>query len=214
MNRLLRFLGVILLSTSQLFAQTDTNAAKILKGVSSKYKSYSSLNASFVLTILDQKTKKQEQQAGTVTIKGMMFNLSMNNQTVQSDGKTTWTYLKESNEVQVSDNVNDPNAISPTNIFTMYEKGFKSKFIADKTVNGKLMQMLELVPEDTKKSFFKVQLMIDKSGQFVSEAKIFDKNGNIYTYTIQKFNPNAPAATDVFVFNKAKYPGVEIVDLR
>jgi outer membrane lipoprotein-sorting protein len=96
----------------------------------------------------------------------------------------------------------------------MYEKGFKSKFLADKTVAGKAVQLIELTPDDNKKSYFKIQLTIDKAGKYVNEAKVFDKNGNIYTYSIVKFTPNAAVTDDLFSFNKSKYPGVEIVDLR
>jgi hypothetical protein len=138
----------------------------------------------------------------------------MNGQTVMCDGNTTWTYMKESNEVQISDNKPSADAITPTSIFTMYEKGFKSKFLANKTIAGKAVQLIELTPDDNKKSYFKIQLTIDKVGKYVNEAKVFDKNGNIYTYSIVKFTPNAAVTDDLFSFNKAKYPGVEIVDLR
>ncbi|RYF62489.1 MAG: outer membrane lipoprotein carrier protein LolA, partial [Cytophagaceae bacterium] len=33
-------------------------------------------------------------------------------------------------------------------------------------------------------------------------------------YTITKFTPNAPAPDALFTFDKSKYPGVEVVDLR
>jgi outer membrane lipoprotein-sorting protein len=164
--------------------------------------------------VLDQKTKKTETQAGSITLRGAQFNLAMNDQTVMSDGKTTWTYLKESNEVQISEAKTSPDAITPTTIFTMYEKGFKSKFLSDKAVAGKAIQLIELIPEDNKKSYFKIQLSIDKAGQYVSEAKIFNKDGNIMTYAIVKLTPNATVTDDQFIFNKAKYPKVEVVDLR
>lgn len=214
MNRLLRFICVLTFSVTAVSAQTDPAATKILKGVSAKYKSYSSLNANFILSVTDQKTKKTEQQSGNVIIKDGKYNLTMSNQVVMSDGKTTWTYLKESNEVQISENTIDETAMSPSGLFTMYEKGFKSKYLAEKKVNGKVQQMIELIPEDNKKNYFKVQLMVDKAAQNISEAKVFDKNGSIYTYTIQKFTPNVNVSNDQFVFNKAKYPGVEVVDLR
>ena len=214
MKQLLSWFTLIMLSTGSLFAQSDAQSQKILKGVSARYKGYTSLSASFTLNILDQKSQKQEKQSGSILLKGDQFRLSMNDQTIISDGKTTWTYLEESNEVQISENVNDENAITPANIFTMYEKGFKSKFNGEKSVNGKTQQIIELVPEDTKKSFFKVQLQIDKAGQYVSEAKVFDKSGNIYTYSIQKFTPNATVTADQFTFNASTYPGIEIVDLR
>jgi outer membrane lipoprotein-sorting protein len=204
-------LGLI---ASQLMAQSDPKAQEILKGVSAKYKSYKSVSTSFKLNLLDQKSKKTTVQNGTVSLKGAAYNFAMSGQTVMCDGKTTWTYMKESNEVQVSDNKPSVDAISPTTIFTMYEKGFKSKFLADKKVSGKAIQLIELTPDDSKKSYFKIQLTIDKAGKYVNEAKVFDKNGNIYTYSIVKFTPNAIVTDDLFSFNKAKYPGVEIVDLR
>ena len=214
MKQLTCVLSLLILTFTASVAQQDPAATKILKGASTKYKSYSTITASFILSITDQKTKKVEQQSGNVIIKSGMFNLTMGNQVVQSDGKTTWTYLKESNEVQISENSKDLAGISPATIFTMYEKGFKSKYLAEKTVNGKVQQLIELIPEDNKKSYFKIQLMIDKAAQYVSEAKVFDKSGSIYTYTIQKFMPNALVSDDTFTFNPAKHPGVEVVDLR
>lgn len=214
MNRLICTVISLLLITSQLQAQTDAKAQEILKGVSAKYKSYKTLSASFKLSILDQKTKKVSTQNGSITLRGAQFNLVMNDQTVMSDGKTTWTYLKESNEIQISDNKPVGDGISPTTIFTMYEKGYKSKFLADKTVNKKAVQLIELIPEDAKKSFIKIQLTVDKVGKYISEAKIFDKSGSIYTYSIAKFTPNAAVTEDFFSFNKSKFPGVEVIDLR
>ena len=214
MNRILNVLCAILLITNQLSAQNDPKAQEILKGVSAKYKSYKTLTASFKLGILDQKTKKSSGQNGMVTIRSAAFNLSLNDQMVMCDGKTTWTYLKESNEVQISENKPSADAITPTNIFTMYEKGFKAKFLSEKSAGGKSIQLIELTPEDAKKNYFKIQLSIDKKEKYVREAKVFDKSGNIYTYSIVKFSPNAKVTEDMFTFNKAKYPGVEIVDLR
>jgi outer membrane lipoprotein-sorting protein len=214
MNRLFCTVISLLLITSQLNAQTDAKAQEILKGVSAKYKSYKTLSASFKLSILDQKTKKVTAQSGSITLRGAQFNLVMNDQTVMSDGKTTWTYLKESNEIQISDNKPVGDGISPTTIFTMYEKGYKSKFLADKIINKKAVQLIELIPEDAKKSFVKIQLTVDKAGKYISEAMIFDKSGAIYTYSIAKFTPNAVVTEDLFSYNKAKFPGVEIIDLR
>lgn len=215
MNKLLSALiALVFISTSSLPAQTDARATEILKGVSAKYRSYKSLQANFKLTRLDQATKKSESFSGSITISGTRYSFSMGEQTVMSDGKLTWTYLKESNEVQISEAKSDEGSISPTNIFTMYEKGFRTKFIGEKKSGNKTIQQIELTPEDQRKSYFKILLSIDKSGKFVSEAKIFEKGGGILTYAIVRFTPNIAVTNDNFVFNKAKFPGVEVVDLR
>ncbi len=214
MNRLFIALAGFLILSLNGFSQSDPKAQEILKGVSAKYKSYKSVVAAFKLTIVDQKSKKNEAAAGTITIQGSKFNFAMSDQTVMNDGKTNWTYLKESNEVQISDATSNPDAISPTTIFTMYEKGFKSKFMAEKAVGGKTVQLIQLAPDDAKKAYFRIELSIDKAGKFVNEAKVFNKDGKIITYSIVKFTPNAAVSDDLFTFNKAKYPNVEVVDLR
>ena len=76
------------------------------------------------------------------------------------------------------------------------------------------MQLIELYPEDNKKNYFKVLISISKKDKYVNSAKVFDKNGNIYTYSITKFTPNAIVTDNLFVFDKKKFPGVEVVDLR
>lgn len=206
---------IVFIVTALLFnfaskAQVDAKAQQILKEVSAKYKSYKTLSATFRLNLMDQKTKKSEVQNGSITLKGNMFNLSMADQVVMSDGKLTWTYLKESNEVQISEVKTSNDAISPANIFTMYEHGYKQKYLADK----KSFHLIELFPEDAKKNYFKIQLEINKKDKYVQTARVYDKNGNIYTYAIVKFTPDAATTDELFTFNKAKYPGVEVVDLR
>lgn len=207
-------LVLVFYCTYYLHAQTDAKAQEILKSVSAKYKSYKSLEASFKLDRLDQKSKKTESFTGNVLLSGLRFNFSMADQIVMSDGITTSTYLKESNEVQISEAKTTEGSITPTTIFTMYEKGFKSKYLGEKAIGGKQIQQIELTPEDPKKNYFKIILNIDKAAKYVSEAKIFEKSGGILTYSILKFTPNAPVTNENFFFNKAKYPGVEVVDLR
>ncbi|HKR07003.1 MAG TPA: outer membrane lipoprotein carrier protein LolA [Bacteroidia bacterium] len=195
-------------------AQTDPNADVILKAVSAKYKSYKTLSASFKLVIDNEKEKTKENQTGNITIKENKYKLEMDGQEVISDGKTIWTFLKEENEVQINDATTKKDAITPSSIFTIYEKGFKSKYIGEKTEAGKTIQQIELVPEDAKKPYFKIQLYINKEDKYVASAKVLNRNAIHLSYAVDKFSPDAPADDALFTFDKAKHPGVEVVDLR
>ncbi|HQV01191.1 MAG: outer membrane lipoprotein carrier protein LolA [Bacteroidia bacterium] len=205
---------VFLVSNILAQAQVDPKAQEILKSVSVKYKSFKTLSAKFKVNVTDQKTKTNESQVGTVILKGNKYKLLLGAQEIISDGNIVWTYLKDANEVQLNDPKSDPNAISPTNMFTIYEKGFKSKFIGEKVVGGKAVQIIELVPEDTKRNFSKVQLTVSKAEKYITQAIIYQKNGANISYAVQEFKPNIPADDIMFTFNKAKYPGCEEVDLR
>lgn len=204
--------GTLLAGTC--FAQVDKKAQDILKSVSAKYKSYSSIKADFSYTLENAQAKSKETQGGTILLKGNKYKLLIAGQEVISDGKTIWTYSKDNNEVQV--NSVDPSAdeIKPSEIFTMYEKGFLYKFNAEKTVAGKVQQIIELTPVDKKKDFFKVMLTIDKAAKQIISATIFDKSGSKYTYAIKNFTANPPVTDATFGFDAKKYPGIEVVDLR
>jgi outer membrane lipoprotein-sorting protein len=99
-------------------------------------------------------------------------------------------------------------------IFTLYEKGFKYLYTSDKKIGAKVYQMIDLSPTDTKKSYFKIRLGIDKVAKQVASVLIFDKNGNKYTYDVKTFVPNVKVPESTFTFDAKKYPGVEVVDLR
>ena len=194
--------------------QKDPKAQEILKGVSAKYKSMKSISASFKVTTMDQKAKTTDTQTGTLLVKGEKYKLNLKGQEVISDSKTVWTYLKESNEVQINDVAEKSDAISPTSIFTIYEKGFSTKYIGEKKEGTVTYQQIELVPDDQKKNYFKIQISINKTDKVISSAKIFEKSGINYVYLIEKFKADADAPDAVFTFDKAKHPGVEVVDLR
>lgn len=192
----------------------DPKAQEILKGVSTKYKAMKSISASFKITTQDQKSKTTDTQTGTLLIKGEKYKLTLKGQEVIADGKTIWTFLKESNEVQINDAGENSDGISPTGIFTIYEKGFSTKYLGDKKEGTKNLHQIELVPDDSKKSYFKIQLFIDKQEKIISSAKIFNKNGTNMIYVIEQFKVNPEAPEAMFTFDKSKHPGVEVVDLR
>jgi outer membrane lipoprotein-sorting protein len=193
------------------FAQTDKKAQDILKTVSTKYKSFKSIKANFSITVENTKDKSKETQKGVLYLKGQKYKLEIAGQDILSDGKTRWTFVKDANEVQIDNQRVDENAITPANIFTIYEKGWLSKYTGDETDS----HLVELVPTDTKsKNIFKVKLTISKSQKTISSAKVYDKNGNVQTLSVDKFTADGATDDSIFVFNSSKYPGAEIIDLR
>jgi len=192
----------------------DAKATQILRSVSDKYKSLESLKVSFHILINDQKNETTNSQSGSLVIHGDKYLLSLKEQKVICDGQTVWTYLNEVNEVQINPVIEGEEGINPKNIFTIYENGFSSKYNGEIDAGSIKIQKIELVPDDENKSFFKVQLNINKEKKRISGAKIFEKNGTIITYTIQSFDENIQVKESDFVFNEPDHPGVEIIDLR
>jgi outer membrane lipoprotein carrier protein len=209
--RQLLLLASFMFILSGSYGQSDSKAQNLLKSVSEKYKSLKSIKASFTLTVENGKDKSKEVQKGTLFLKGTKYKLEIAGQDILSDGKTRWTFVKDANEVQIDNQKVDENAITPTNIFTIYEKGWQSKI----TGETKDSQTVELIPSDNKaKTIFKVKLTIHKTQKTIMSAKVYDKNGSVQTISVDKFIANGASEDTIFVFNTTNYPGAEIIDLR
>jgi outer membrane lipoprotein-sorting protein len=197
-------------------AQTDAKAKEILAAVSKKYRSYDVVKTDFTFTLNNAQAKVNETQQGTLYVKANAnkYKVAMTNQDLISDGKVQWTYLKNDQEVQISNVDQSSDAINPAKIFTIYEKGFKYLYTGEKKAGTKTYQMIDLSPIDTKKTIFKVRLSIDKVTKQIANVVIFEKNGNTYTYNVKTFSPNIKVPETTFAFDAKKHPGVEVVDLR
>lgn len=216
MKRIIVLLVVALGFADTSFAQTDAQAKAILTNVSKQYRSYSVIRAEFSFTLENPQAKIKETQQGSIIVKTgtNKYKVAMTDQELFSDGRSQWTYLKENKEVQVTDVDNNSDGLNPASVFTMYEKGYKYLYNGEKKSGTKVYQSIDLTPLDINKTIFKVRLTIDKAAKQITNAVIFDKSGNKYTYAIKSFTPNVKVSEGIFSFDTKKYPGVEVVDLR
>jgi outer membrane lipoprotein-sorting protein len=226
MKKYTLLLILALIGFNQAFAQKDAQAKTILDEVTKKYKSYDAIKTDFAFTLENPAANIKETQTGTLVAKSKSSKFKVTiygkpvagkpsvAQEIISDGKTQWTYLKKDNEVQVSDVDKSGEGFNPSQIFTIYQKGYKYLYTGDQKLNGKTCQVIDLSPDDAKKSVFKIRLFIDKAQKQIASALIFDKNGNKYNYTIKSFSGNGALADSTFGFDAKAHPGVEVVDLR
>lgn len=200
-----------------IFSQKDEKAKKILKDVSEKTKTYTSIKLRF-LYIMDNRIEKvQDTTKGTIYIKGDMFKLFFKGTEVFSDGKTVWTHQFDANEITITENdPNDENALNPNNLLKVYENGYKYKYMGEYNANGQSFYQIDLYPENPKNvNYSIVKLKIDKALDQVQSIKMVGKEGIDYTIELTLFSPNIKVVDSMFKFDPAKYPkNVEINDMR
>jgi outer membrane lipoprotein carrier protein len=195
--------------------QNDLEAKKILDAVSAKFRTYKTPQASFTYQVENAQGKALSTKTGTVTMKGPKYKVSMSGMEIFSDGRTSWNYDKSANEVTVSGIESGANAMTPQRLFTnFYDHDFYYKLNGEKKVGGKTVQEIEMTPTDKTRPFHKVYVLVDKASKNLYSARFLEKSGNRYSYTVTKINGAATVSDAEFMFNKSKYPGVEVVDLR
>jgi chaperone LolA len=213
---LLAFATSVLVADAQTNpTKNDPDAKKILDKVSAKFKTFKSPQASFTYQVENAQGKVLSTKKGTVSMKGSKYKVNMSGLEIFSDGKTSWSYDKSANEVTVNGVDAGGNAMTPQKMFTnFYDKDFYYKLNGEKKMGGKAVQEIEMTPTDKTRPFHKVYLYVDKASNTISSAKFLEKTGNRYSYTISALKPNATVSDAEFAFDKKKYPGVEVVDLR
>jgi outer membrane lipoprotein carrier protein len=196
-------------------AKNDPEAKKVLDAVSSKFKTFSSVQAGFTYKVENSAGKALSTKTGNILMKGTKYKVSFGGQEIICDGKTVWNYDKSANEVTISDLDASAGTITPQKLFTnFYDDDFLYVMNGEKKAGVKTLQEIEMTPTDKSKPFHKVYLQVDKAAKTIHSTKVLENGGNKYTYTVSNMKTNSPVADNQFVFNKSKYPGVEEVDLR
>jgi outer membrane lipoprotein carrier protein len=209
--------ALLLFAVSNLQAQQDDYAKKILDAMSEKYRAMSSYKADFTYKLENKVEGVDEEFTGEITVKGDKYHLKLSDQEIFNDGKTIWTYIPDAREVNIDNYLPDDGDLSPSNIYTAYKKGYRYRFLEEAKKGAAVLNVIELQPEnpnDPNKTFQRVILNINKSDNLIDNWQMFDRMGNVFTYFINVFTPNVRTTDGQFVFDPAKYPGVEVVDMR
>ncbi len=216
MKKIFLFLFVFLGNYVGLQAQDDARSRAIVDKLMTKAKAWNSFEADFTSRLLNTKDKLDLKQEGSMKVKGKKFRLVLDKNTVINDGTTLYTYNKESNEVNLSDPAEMDQELDPTKLFTQYEKGFKSSFVDEKAdASGVVVQTIKLFPMDpAKKAYHTVVITVDKNKVEPKSIEVIYKDGNVVTYQLKKFTANPELADALFTFDKSKFPGVEVNDMR
>ena len=214
----LTFVLAVLVANAQTGAnptKSDPEAKKILDAVSARFKTFASPRAAFTYQVENAQGKPLSTKRGSVVMKGNKFKVSMDGMEIFSDGRTVWNYDKSANEVTVNNLNESGSGMTPQKIFTnFYDKDFYYKLNGAKKQGGKTVQEIELTPTDKTRPYHKVYVWVDKVANTIYSARFLEKSGGRYSYTINELKPTSTLADSEFVFNKSKYPGVEVVDLR
>lgn len=204
----------ILLLASALFVLTgfaqDQKAKAILDKVSEKTKGYKTISVEFNMTITgaDMPTVKEN---GKAYLKGDKYKVELVDQDIYCDGETITTHVKEDEECYTSSvEDSEDEMITPNNLMTIWEDGYKYKYIKETTFDGTPVHHINLFPKDPANSnFHTIILKIDKAKNEIVSAYIKGKDGTNMHYVLKNMKKDVEIPDSKFVFDRNKYPNVE-----
>ena len=214
-----RFLITLLILPLFASAQQDPKATSVLEEMGKVNNAYSSISASFEYTLNNQAAGVTDTREGSVALAKGKFYLDLGDYKVNADGKVVWITMSDLKEVQIYDyaEFQQDNDFDPSEIFSGYSKGFKTKYMESANVGGSTVDVIDLYPEDpSTRTFSKIQLFIVAKSKHLKQAKVFAKDGNIYTYLVKDFksNEDVSAILGSFDQNALESAGFTVEDLR
>lgn len=191
----------------------DAKAQGILDNVSKKMKGYSSFYVEFSANIKNSDSGADESETGKGWVKGDKFYASFGENTIISNGVKTWTIVKEEKAAYETDaNEDDEESINPKKLMTIWEGGFKNKYVKEMDLGGETVDVINLYPKDASKvEYHTVILYIAKSSDELKKVILKMKDGTTMTYRLTKFESNPTISDSKFVFDKSKYPGYTVI---
>jgi outer membrane lipoprotein-sorting protein len=145
---------------------------------------------------------------GSISIKGRKFHASTPEAIVWFDGKTQWTYMKNNDEVNVSNPTEaELQAINPYNFINIYKQGFK---LSSKIVNNSYE--VHLKATDKKRKIQEMYIIVDQQSYRPTHVKMY-QNGK-WTVLLISSLKSTSLNDGLFQFNAKDFPQAEIIDLR
>lgn len=189
--------------TMGIYAADNMTARKVLDKTAAVVGKKSGAQAQFHIA-----NAKLGNASGTIAIKGNKFNARTADATVWFNGKTQWTYMKNTDEVNVTTPTQaQQTQMNPLTFINMYKSGYK---LSMKTVEGKYE--VRMVAENKSRSVQEMYIVVNPKTFVPTQVRMRQKD-SWTTINISNFKAT-PQSDAIFTFNKKDFPSAEIVDLR
>ena len=165
-------------------------------------------NPSGVQANFEMRSKQFGNTTGTISIKGRKFHASTPQAIIWFDGKTQWTYMKQNDDVNISNPTEEElQAINPYNFINIYKNGFK---LSSKKVNNSYEVYLKAT--NKKRKIQEMYIIVDQQTYRPTHVKM-QQNGKWSVLIINNLKSTS-LGDNLFQFNAKDFPQAEIIDLR
>ncbi|MDD4516838.1 LolA-like putative outer membrane lipoprotein chaperone [Massilibacteroides sp.] len=191
------------------------NATTILDKAAKAYEDANGIKAEFTMRIRSDKQQMTESFEGEIQIKGNKFTFKTPDVLTWFDGKTQWTYMLRTEEVNVSDpEAEELQLMNPALLLRNYKKGFKVEYKGESTSsNGKSAYDITLIPRK-KSNVTQIDLQIEKLSNLPAGITVLSKDGMESVIRIMNIKTGLNQPDSYFVFNASDFPDAEVIDLR
>lgn len=194
-------------SNSLPIPQKDPKATEILNKVTETTKSRKNITLDFTFTV--KNGEMEETQTGKLKIKENKYWYEIFGTIKISDGISICEVITEDQEVSITDaNFNDPDEFSPQEMFTIYERGYKYRYMGQQTENNVTLDLIDLYPDaDNSQPYRRVTLFVNNSTHEIQKIELFHKtSAKVFSVTVNSATYDSTISDDIFKCECQRWP--------
>lgn len=212
-KRLLVIFIVTAATLSSTQAQISKSITKVLDNCAKTFKSAGDVKAQFVATQFEGRDEIGSSR-GTISISGKKLFIDNGGVKIWYDGKTQWSLVSDNKEVNITEpSPQERSQMNPYSFLSIYKNGYSATMTSE-TVRNESCYCVNLVSTKSKNCMQTILLTISKSTMLPICIRTKTSPNKWTRISIYDFEKRQRFKDDMFRFDSADYPGVEIVDLR
>jgi len=191
-------------------------AQSVLEKLAVQMQALKSASLDFEYTYENDRDNTRDVQRGSLLMAGSMYRLDRGQSVIYCNGTTRWTYLKDANEVTISQAnvIEDGVFANPSLLFSFDDKDYVCKPRSDRREDGRTLLEVDLFPKDAKADYTNINLRLDKASLMPVRVAYYSKGGGSVTIRVDRVETAPKTAPSDFSFDAKKFPDVEVVDMR
>lgn len=203
---------ILILSLTSMLGAKGQSARNVLDATAKAIRQSGSTQVSFTATTF-LGTTPQESMDGTMWLDGHRYRLESAGLSIWFDGKTQWSWLHSSEEVNITEpSETEQQQVNPYAFLDLYKNGY-SLSLRKSTLRG--LQTYEVRLRDEKGSLPIQEIYIDVTRENYTPLCVrVNQDGNWSRIALKSVQTHQQFPAAHFTFQPSEHPALEIVDLR
>lgn len=185
----------------------QNSARDILQRAAETFRRSGGVSASFAIH------SPEGNSTGFIRLKGEKFVLEAGGMTTWFDGHTQWTYLPESDEVNISVPTDEElQTLNPYAWLSLYDRGYDLKRLPAEASG---QYRVEMVARSAEAQVERVVLWLEQSSLHpVKFSLTLSGSAEPVVITVRDYRTEQAYPDALFTFDPGDYPTAEVIDLR
>jgi outer membrane lipoprotein carrier protein len=215
-------LSINILSAQPIAVKADVSDPKtkaFLDKVKKQYEGYATLETKFKLETKAAEAPKADVQSGKIAQQGDRYRVDIDKDKdfIISDGKILWQKADNVVRIMNAGGKSSSDFLSPKDLLKIYEKKEYAFGITGERAEGWSTKatVVTLKPVNNRRSeYTKIEITIDQKTNYIVSFTGFGRDQSRFKVSMEPPVVNQKQDANKFVFDKSKYPGIKVEDLR